>query len=43
MFENVAKTVANYKKLKMKVDNSYIILLLNVKISTINSVLKLLF
>ncbi len=42
MFGNVAKTVAKLQKLKLKVKNSCIKLLLNVKISTINRVLKLL-
>ncbi len=39
IFGNVAKTVAKLQKLKLKVKNSCIILLLNVKI---NCVLKLL-
>jgi hypothetical protein len=39
---NVTKTVAKLQKLKLKVKNSCIKLLLNVKISTTNRVLKLL-
>ncbi len=42
IFGNVAKTVAKLQKLKLKVDNSCIELLLNVKISATNCVLKLL-
>jgi hypothetical protein len=42
IFSNVAKTVAKLQKLKLKVKNSYIKLLLNVNISTTNCVLKLL-
>jgi hypothetical protein len=42
IFGNVAKTVAKLQKLKLKVKNSFIKMLLNVKISTTNCVLKLL-
>ncbi len=42
IFGNVAKTVAKLQRLKLKVKNSCIKLLLNVKISTTNCVLKLL-
>jgi hypothetical protein len=38
---NVAKTIAKLQKLKLKVENSCIKMLLNVKISTTNCVLKL--
>ncbi len=42
IFRNVAKTVAKLQKLKLKVENSCIKMLLNVKTSTTNCVLKLL-
>jgi hypothetical protein len=42
IFGNVAKTVAKLQKVKLKVENSCIKLLLNVKISITNCVLKLL-
>jgi hypothetical protein len=42
IFRNVAKTIAKLQKLKLKVKNSCIKMLLNVKISTTNCVLKLL-
>jgi hypothetical protein len=41
-FRNVSKTIANLQKLKLKVKNRCIKMLLNVKISTTNFVLKLL-
>jgi hypothetical protein len=42
IFRNVAKTTAKLQKLKLKLENSCIKMLLNVKISTTNCVLKLL-
>ncbi len=42
IFGNVAKTIAKLLKLKLKVENSCIKMLLNVEISTTNFVLKLL-
>ncbi len=42
IFRNVAKTIAKLQKHKLKVKNSCIKMLLNVKISTTNCVLKLL-
>jgi hypothetical protein len=42
IFGNVAKVVAKLQKLKLKVKNSCIKLLSNVKLSTSNCVLKLL-
>ncbi len=42
IFRNVAKTIAKLQKLKLKVENSCIKLLFNVKISATNCVLKLL-
>ncbi len=42
IFGNVAKTVAKLQKFKLKIKNSCIKLLLNVKISTKNCVLKVL-
>jgi hypothetical protein len=41
IFENVAKTVAKIMKLKLKVQNGYIQLLLNAEISRTNLVLKM--
>ncbi len=42
IFRNVAKTIAKLQKLKLKVETSCIKMLLNVKISTTNCILKLL-
>ncbi len=42
IFGNVAKAIAKLQKLKLKVENSCNKLLLNVKLSTTNRVLKLL-
>jgi hypothetical protein len=42
IFGNMAKTVAKISKLKLKVQNSCIRLLLHVKIRTTNHILKLL-
>ncbi len=42
IFGNVAKTIAKLQKLKLKVENSCIKILLDVRISTTNCVLKLL-